>query len=178
MPDKINEIAEKIKKYRKIRNMSQDMLAESSGINVSMIKKYECGIRHPKPEQLLKISNALGISINALYSHEINTISDVITLLIKLDEQTSLNISGVKDESGKYIPKSISLSFDDENINEALSKYLTYKDNIASTCTIHRHTNSSQTDAEKNKEYIEFEIEHQITNLITSDTMIKRPGSL
>ena len=70
MPDKTNEIAEKIKKYRKVKNMSQDMLADASGINVSMIKKYECGIRNPKPEQLLKIANALGISIDALYSHE------------------------------------------------------------------------------------------------------------
>ena len=99
MPDKTNEIAEKIKRYRKIKNMSQDMLADAAGINVSMIKKYECGIRNPKPEQLLKIANALGISINALYSHDINTVSDVITLLMKLHEQTALNIAGSKDKS-------------------------------------------------------------------------------
>ena len=161
MRDKTNEIAEKIKRYRKLKNMSQDMLADASGINVSMIKKYECGIRNPKPEQLLKIANALGISINALYSHDINTVSDVITLLMKLHEQTALNIAGDKDEAGDYIPESIRLSFDDGNINKALVQYLLYKE-----------TSKSVT-----KEYVEFDNEQQITNLITSDTTIKRPGS-
>lgn len=161
MSDKTNEIAEKIKRYRKIRNMSQDMLADASGINVSMIKKYECGIRNPKPEQLLKIANALGISINVLYSHDINTVSDVITLLMKLNEQTCMNIAGDKDEAGDYIPESICLSFDDDNINKALGQYLVYKESTRSST----------------KEYVEIDIENQITNLITSDTIIKRPGS-
>ena len=161
MPDKTNEIAEKIKKYRKVKNMSQDMLADASGINVSMIKKYECGIRNPKPEQLLKIANALGISINALYSHEINTVSDVITLLMKLDEQTCMNIAGDKDEMGNYIPESIRLSFDDDNINKALVQYLVYKESTGSS----------------SREYVQMDNDHQITNLITADTIIKRPGS-
>ena len=162
MPDKTNEIAEKIKKYRKVKNMSQDMLADASGINVSMIKKYECGIRNPKPEQLLKIANALGISINALYSHDINTVSDVITLLMKLHEQTALNITGSKDKSGDYIPESIRLSFDDDNINKALAQYLIYKESTRSS----------------SREYVEIDIENQIAHLITSDAIIKRPGSL
>ena len=178
MSDKINEIAERIKKYRKIRNMSQDMLAETSGINVSMIKKYECGIRNPKPEQLLKISNALGISINALYSHEIKTVSDVITLLLNLDEQTTMKITGDTDESGKYIPDSICLSFDDDAINEALSQYLTYKENITSSGTTLHPNATNQTSTDNKKEYIKLEIERQVTKLITSDTKIKRPGSL
>ena len=156
MPDKIYRIPEKIKRYRKIKNMSQEMLAQASGINISMIKKYECGIRNPKPEQLLKIAKALGISINAFYSHEINTVSDVVTLLINLDEQTALNIVGETDESGNYIPDSIYLSFDDQNINDALSKYLAYKDGINSIGT---------------------EINQQITDLITSDTKIKKSSS-
>lgn len=161
MPDKTNEIAEKIKRYRKIKNMSQDMLADASGINVSMIKKYECGIRNPKPEQLLKIANALGISINALYSHDINTVSDVITLLMKLHEQTALNIAGDKDEAGDYIPESIRLSFADDNLNKALAQYLIYKElSKAST-----------------QDYASFDNEKQISNLITLDTIIKRPDS-
>lgn len=44
-------IADKIKRYRKINNMSQEELSTLSGINVSTIKKYECGYRNPKPEQ-------------------------------------------------------------------------------------------------------------------------------
>lgn len=170
MSGKTNEISEKIKKYRKIRNMSQDMLADASGINVSMIKKYECGIRNPKPEQLSKIANALGISINVFYSHEINTVSDVITLLISLDEQTALNITGDKDKAGKYISDSIYLSFDDDKINDALSKYLAYKDGINSINKAHLHADEVQ-------EFNNTDTMQQITELITSNTMIKRPGS-
>lgn len=168
MSDKNNEIAGKIKKYRKAKNMSQEMLAEASGIHISMIKKYESGIRNPKPDQLLKIANALGMSINALYFHEINTISDVITLLINLDEQTALNITGQRDESGNYIPDSIYLSFDDDKINEVLSKYLAYKDGISALKQVQLHTNSSTVPNE-------LENIHLLTELTTSDINIKRP---
>ena len=56
-------VGEKIKYYRNIRGISQEMLGNLSGINPATIKKYEYGIRNPKPDQLLKITNALGVSI-------------------------------------------------------------------------------------------------------------------
>ena len=52
---------EKIKYFRNMRGISQDMLGQLSGINSATIKKYEYGIRNPKPDQLLKIANALAI---------------------------------------------------------------------------------------------------------------------
>jgi len=55
---------EKIKYFRNMRGISQETLGQLSGINSATIKKYEYGIRNPKPDQLLKIANALGISIN------------------------------------------------------------------------------------------------------------------
>lgn len=170
MSDNTNEIGRKIKKYRKIKNISQEILADTAGIHVSMIKKYECGFRNPKPDQLLKIANALGISINALYSHDINTVSDVITMLIQLDEQTALKISGDKDDTGNYKPSSISLSFDDDKINESISKYLAYKDRINS---IQKTLSLSMDD----KNSAITETNHLIDKLIASDANIKRPGS-
>lgn len=169
MNSNMNTISKKIKKFRKIKNMSQDELAQLSGINVSTIKKYECGLRNPKPEQLLKIANALGISINTFFSHEINTISDVITLLMKLDEQTNMNITGDKDASGRYIPTSIHLSFDDTEINNALSVYLSYK--------AYMKTNSTPNDFTVRTDTIDLDIETQLNQVITSGTIIKRPGS-
>ena len=62
---------------------------------------------------------------------------------------------------GNYIPESIHFSFDDDTINKAIIQYLAYKESIKSST----------------KEYAEIDIENQITNLITSDTIIKRPGS-
>lgn len=124
----INSIAYKIRKFRKEKNMSQDELSNLSGINVSTIKKYESGYRNPKPDQLLKITNALGVSINAFMEFELTTVSDVISLLMRMDEQTDMNWNGQKDADGNYIPSSISLSFNDAKLNEALSSYLQYRE--------------------------------------------------
>ena len=120
-------IADKIKYYRKMKNMSQDDLANLSGINVSTIKKYECGFRNTKPDQLLKIANALGVSINYFVQLDIENVGDVIALVMKLEQQTSLKLSAEKDENGLYIPSTIQLSFDSEEINTALAQYMNFK---------------------------------------------------
>ena len=73
--------------------MSQETLGELSGNHYATIKKYELGIRNPKPEQLLKISNALGISINVFLDLDISTVSDVLSLLFKMDDEIDMNIS-------------------------------------------------------------------------------------
>lgn len=78
--------------------------------------------------QLLKIASALGVSINEFLSFEISTVGDVLSILMRLDEQTDMDITGEKDENGNYIPDSISFSFSNENINNALVAYLTYRD--------------------------------------------------
>jgi len=128
--DDVNSIAIKIRKYRKEQNMSQDELADKSGINISTIKKYEAGYRNPKPDQLLKISAALGVSINEFMDFEITTISDVMSLLMKMDEQTNMQITGQKDSTGNYVPGSITITFSDNKINDALATYLSYKEKI------------------------------------------------
>ena len=52
-------VGKKIRAFREFRGYSQIQLAELSGINVGTIRKYELGIRNPKPDQLEKISTAL-----------------------------------------------------------------------------------------------------------------------
>ena len=84
--------------------MSQDKLSSRSGINLSTIKKYETGYRNPKPEQLLKISSALGVSINAFIEFDISTVSDVISLPMRLDEQTDMIGTGEKIIPGITFP--------------------------------------------------------------------------
>jgi transcriptional regulator with XRE-family HTH domain len=126
--ENINDMAKKIKYYRKLKNLTQDELAERSGINISTIKKYECGIRNPKPDQLEKIANALGINMNSFISYDINTTKDVMAYIIKLQRDAGMKISGRKDKSGRYIPGSIKMSFDNSEINSVLAKYLDYID--------------------------------------------------
>ena len=125
--DNTKSIAEKIKYYRNIKKMSQDELAEASGINVSTIKKYECSIRNPKPDQLQKIASALGISVNAFISNDIESVNDILFLLMKLERQANLCINGNKDEKGKFDANSITLTFSDDHINSLLAEYLELK---------------------------------------------------
>ena len=90
---------EKIKYFRNMRGISQETLGQLSGINSATIKKYEYGIRNPKPDQLLKIANALGISINIFMDFDIETISDVLSLLFKLDDQIDMKFEADQDDS-------------------------------------------------------------------------------
>lgn len=127
MNNRLLHYAETMKKYRKIRNMSQEDLSASSGINVSTIKKYETGYRNPKYEQLKKISEALGININCFYDNSINTVGELISMIASMDKQSDMIISADKDSEGNYIEESIKISFKNPEVNKALSKYMTYK---------------------------------------------------
>ena len=92
---------EKIKHFRNLRGISQERLGQLSGINSATIKKYEYGIRNPKPDQLMKIANALGISIYVFMDFEAE-----------------------KDEDGSCIPSTIKISFKNSLLNHKLGVYM------------------------------------------------------
>ena len=115
---------EKIKHFRNLRGISQETLGQLSGINSATIKKYEYGIRNPKPDQLLKIANALGISINVFMDFDIETVSDVFSLLLKMDEQLDMDFEAEKDEDGSFIPSTIKISFKNSLLNHKLGVYM------------------------------------------------------
>ncbi|RKQ28666.1 helix-turn-helix domain-containing protein [Oceanobacillus halophilus] len=54
-------IAAQIKTQRKSLNLSQQELADASGLPKSTVGRIEAGITSPKVDTLLKISKALGI---------------------------------------------------------------------------------------------------------------------
>ena len=115
---------EKIKYFRNMRGISQETLGQLSGINSATIKKYEYGIRNPKPDQLLKIANALGISINIFMDFDIETVSDVLSLLFKLDDQIDMKFEADKDDEGNFKPATVKLSFKNNLINKKLCTYM------------------------------------------------------
>lgn len=156
--------------------MSQEELSTLSGINISTIKKYEGGARNPKPDQLLKITNALGISINAIMEFKLTTISDVISLLMRMDEQTDMNWTGQKDADGNYIPSTISLSFNDTKLNEALSSYMQYCESQMENSTL--TTNNKETAcADISLENHDMDLETKKNRLLLfNDTLQKRDG--
>lgn len=59
-------IGERIKEARKYRKMTQQQLAEAAGVATGTIQQYELGKREPRYEILLRICNALDLSILAL----------------------------------------------------------------------------------------------------------------
>lgn len=118
------EIGERIRYFRTLRKMTKEQLAEISGIGLSTIGKYESGDRNPKPEQLLKISEAFGISINVFLDLDIKTVSDLLSLVFKMDEQLSLNFEAQTDESGEYDYRTLKLSFQNDAVNQKLLTYM------------------------------------------------------
>ena len=127
-------IGEKIKAYRKMRGISQKTLGElAGGINEVTIRKYEAGDRNPKPEQLLKIANALGISINLFMDFDIETVSDVLSLVFKMDEQLDITFTGKKNKKGEYDPYSIALKFNNPAVSKKLAVWARTRDLVQKT---------------------------------------------
>lgn len=65
-------IGEKIKFYRKEKNLTQKELGKLCGMNESQIRKYESDSINPKLETLTRISYALDVGINDLVMLDIN----------------------------------------------------------------------------------------------------------
>lgn len=166
---------EKIKYFRNMRGISQEILGQLSSINSATIKKYEYGIRNPKPDQLLKITNALGISINLFMDFDIETVSDVLSLLFKMDEQVNMTFEAEKDEDGNFIPDTMKISFKNRAINKKLCTYLKAKqlqDNL-------ENDSDSFSDEKQYQEAInamEKDME-KLKNHLVDDSMVVKKGT-
>lgn len=112
-----------IRSYREMRRLSQVQLAELSGINVGTIRKYELGIRNPKPDQLNKIANGLGINVSVFYDLDVDTVGDVAALLFQITEKISVEFTGQCDENGKYMDDTVGLRFKNRQLNKMLKEW-------------------------------------------------------
>ena len=59
-------IAERLKKYRKERNMTQEALAEVFGISPQSVSKWECGDGYPDITFLPTIANYFEVTVDEL----------------------------------------------------------------------------------------------------------------
>ena len=59
-------ICESIKKLRKKYNISQEVLADSLGITVQAISKWESDITYPETDKLIRISDLFNCSLDYL----------------------------------------------------------------------------------------------------------------
>ena len=166
---------EKIKYFRNMRGISQEILGQISGINSATIKKYEYGIRNPKPDQLLKIANALGISINLFMDFDIETVSDVLTLLFKMDEQVDMSFEAEKDEDGNFIPATMKISFKRHAINKKLCTYLKVKQ-LQENIENDDHSYSNEKLHQEAIDAMASDME-EIKNHLVDDSMLVKKGT-
>ena len=114
---------EKIKHYRNSLGISQETHGQLYGINYAAIKKYEYGTRNPKLSYLLKTANALDASINVFMDFDIETVSYVLFLLLKTDEQLNIRFETAKKEDGSFISSTIKISIKNPLLNHKLDVY-------------------------------------------------------
>ncbi len=82
-------IGKRIRQYRIIRGLTQEKLAEKTGLSVIAISNIERGINYPAFENFISISNALEISSDALlidvidkaYLHKSSELSEKLNAL-------------------------------------------------------------------------------------------------
>ena len=110
-----SNLARTIRKYREARKMTMKQLSIKSGINLSTIKKYETDNRNPKLEQLEKIAAALDVSVFEFLDIEVKSISDIISLVNKMNNATEIEWD-IDNEK-------VSISFKNEDINNSLKDY-------------------------------------------------------
>lgn len=113
-------IGKKIRAYREFRGYSQKQLAELSGINVGTIRKYELGIRNPKPDQLERIATALGLNVSVFLDFNIETVGDVLSLLFAIDDSVNLSLKPTEDQE-------VILTFDNPMMQDFFRKWCQFK---------------------------------------------------
>lgn len=119
-------IGEKIKYCRKQIGITQDKLAELTGIHPVSIRKYETNKMQPQPPQLEKIAAALDVSYNALNGSDtaglrLETVGDLMGVLMVLCNSGILQISGEREEDNLLKEETVSIQF-----NPILSPYLEF----------------------------------------------------
>ncbi len=113
-------VGDKIRAYREFKGLNQIQLSKACGINVSTIRKYELGLRNPKPDQLEKIANALGLNVSVFLDFNIETVGDVLSLLFAIDDSVELQLTDHGSDG-------INIKFKNGFMQEFIQKWCEFK---------------------------------------------------
>lgn len=168
-----NTIGKKIRAYREYRNLKQTELAELSGINVGTIRKYELGIRNPKPEQLEKIATALGLNVSIFLDLNITTISDVLALLFAIEDTVDVTLKRVYLED--IDSEAMTMTFNNIQMQDFFEKWYRYKEKYdKKKSEIMKITDEEIRSIELNNlenSYLQFKL-WSMTNHLTSHALV------
>jgi transcriptional regulator with XRE-family HTH domain len=108
-------IGEQIKYMRKRRHITQEQLAQATGIHPVTIRKYEINKLQPKKEQIDRIAKALSVSPLAFGEFDSNmlrleTVGDLMGLMIMLYKSGVIGITGRKEKGGGIKPESATIT--------------------------------------------------------------------
>lgn len=67
-------IGKRVRFFRNEKGMSQEELAEATGVTQEYIARIETGVKGPSLDMILQIANALGTTANDLLSDNLNTL--------------------------------------------------------------------------------------------------------
>ena len=87
-----NTIGNRIRKYRKMRNLSQEELAELCSVAAPTVSRWETGSLKPNRKHQLQLADILNIEINDLQMEREDErtyseiVQDIIVILSKMDE--------------------------------------------------------------------------------------------
>lgn len=84
----LDEVGKRIMERRKKLGMTQEALAEKSGVTTQFVSYTESGKRAMRPENLMKIALALGVSTDYILTGDIID-KDKLLLSEKLDKLTA-----------------------------------------------------------------------------------------
>lgn len=118
-------VGEKIRSYREFRGLNQIQLAGLSGINVGTIRKYELGLRNPKPDQLEKIASALGLNVSVFLDFNIETVGDVLSLLFSIDDSVDLSLTNITSDG--EASDTIGFIFKNPTLQNFIKKWCEFK---------------------------------------------------
>lgn len=80
----LEDVGKRIMNRRKKMGLTQEALAEQSDVTTQFVSYAESGKRAMRPENLIKISSALGVSVDYLLSGDIID-KDILLLSAKLE---------------------------------------------------------------------------------------------
>jgi len=88
------ELGRNVQKYRKLNKMTQEKLAELIEVEINSISSIETGRYFPSPDNLVKIAQALNVSLSDLFKFGANTAESYLNEI-----QKSLNL--IKEDKTK-----------------------------------------------------------------------------
>ncbi len=100
-------LAQNIKQYRKLRNMTQEQLAEKAETATNYIGTIEIGKKFPSPQMIERIADALDIDSLLLFQSKSTPIINVI--------QPPVDVSKLKDMLCKKISTELEAFFTPEH---------------------------------------------------------------